>query len=261
MQHPKQAATVHVETLDGELCIYDWQRMEVHNLNPTAARVWELCDGQTTPQQMATQLPGDLTPAQAEELVWLSLKRLEKAHLLENKVVQPAGRQVYTRREMLKGLGVAAVMLPVVSSIVAPGPAAAQSGGGGGTCPGLPIVRSTVATNITSTADETGTFYPFATPITAAEIAACGITQITVSWTGSPPTNTGAPIDCAVVQLAQSLALQARAAVGIDRDEASPVTGTSSNYWSDNEPYNGVRIGTSSFGGNWTVGQVTITLS
>lgn len=93
MQYPKQSSTVHVETLDGELCLYDWQRMKVHNLNPTAARVWELCDGQTTPQQMAAQLHGDLTPAQAEELVWLTLKRLEQAHLLENKVVQPGGRR------------------------------------------------------------------------------------------------------------------------------------------------------------------------
>ncbi len=38
MQHPKKIETVHVETLEGELCIYDWQRMEVHNLNPTHRR-------------------------------------------------------------------------------------------------------------------------------------------------------------------------------------------------------------------------------
>jgi hypothetical protein len=89
--------------------------------------VWQLCDGQTTPQEMAAQLHGDLTPAQAEELVWLTLKRLEKAHLLENDVVKPAGRKVMTRRELLKGLGVTAVMLPVVASITAPSPVAAQS--------------------------------------------------------------------------------------------------------------------------------------
>jgi len=131
MQHPKRIETVHAETLEGELCLYDWQRLEVHNLNPTAARVWELCDGQTTPQEMAAQLHGDLTPAQAEELVWLALKRLEKANLLDerNKVVQPAGpqREVYSRREMLTKLGVAAIMLPVVSTIVAPSPVEAQS--------------------------------------------------------------------------------------------------------------------------------------
>ena len=43
MQQPQKIETVHVETLDGELCIYDWQGMEVHSLNPTAATVWQLC--------------------------------------------------------------------------------------------------------------------------------------------------------------------------------------------------------------------------
>ncbi len=76
---------------------------------------------------MAQHLKGDVTPAQAEELVWLTLQRLEKANLLEHKVVKPAGRKVYTRRGMLTKLGMAAVMLPVVSSIVAPGPVEAQS--------------------------------------------------------------------------------------------------------------------------------------
>jgi hypothetical protein len=109
------------------LCLYNWQRLEVHNLNPTAAKVWQLCDGQTSPQQMAHQLKGDLTLTQAEELVWLTLKRLEQAHLLADKVVKPAGRKVYTRREMLKGLGVTAALLPVISTIVAPGPIEAQS--------------------------------------------------------------------------------------------------------------------------------------
>jgi hypothetical protein len=56
MPHPKKIETVHVEKLDKELCIYDWQRMEVHNLNPTAAKVSELCDGQTSPAQMAEKL-------------------------------------------------------------------------------------------------------------------------------------------------------------------------------------------------------------
>lgn len=127
MSHPKKIETVHVETLEGELCLYDWQRMKVHNLNPTAATVWQLCDGQTSPQQIAQHLKGDLTPAQAEELVWLTLARLERANLLQAAVVKPAGHKVISRREMLKGLGLAAAMLPVVTSIVAPGPVEAQS--------------------------------------------------------------------------------------------------------------------------------------
>ncbi len=83
MMHPKKIETVHVETQDDELCIYDWLRMEVHNLNPVASVVWDMCDGQTTPQQIARRLKGNLNPTLAEKVVWLSLKRLKKANLLD----------------------------------------------------------------------------------------------------------------------------------------------------------------------------------
>ena len=154
MQYPKKIETVHVETLEGELCLYDWQRMEVHNLNLTAATVWQLCDGQTSPAQMATQLKGDLTPEQAEELVWLTLKRLEKANLLQEAVVPPARRKGLTRREVLKGLGVTAALLPVIHSIVAPDPVEAQS----------PVPTATITPMATAAATATATATPTATP-------------------------------------------------------------------------------------------------
>ena len=69
MPTPKRAETVHVEQLGDELCIYDWQRKEVHALNPTAARVWQQCDGQTSPQQIAAALAAELNVPNAEELV------------------------------------------------------------------------------------------------------------------------------------------------------------------------------------------------
>jgi hypothetical protein len=89
--------------------------------------VWALCDGQTSPAQMAEKLQAELNTPHAEELVWLTLARLEKAHLLQSEGVNPAGHKLVTRRELLVKLGVAAALLPVVHSIVAPGPVAAQS--------------------------------------------------------------------------------------------------------------------------------------
>ena len=126
MTNPKQSQTVHIESLGEELSIYDWQRSQMHSLNPTAAAVWEMCDGHTSPDQMTAQLGGKLTTeldeTQAEALVWKSLDALGKAHLLENEVVEPAGM---TRRKFVQ-LG-AAVALPVIVSMVAPYPVAAQS--------------------------------------------------------------------------------------------------------------------------------------
>ncbi len=132
MAYPKQLSTVHVETLNDELCIYDWQSKQVHALNPTAAKVWQLCDGQTSPAQMATllstQLGVKLDPIQTNALVWKSLKELEKAHLLEGEVAQPAGQTLLSRRQMLK-MGLAVALLPVISSILAPTAVEAQSPG------------------------------------------------------------------------------------------------------------------------------------
>ncbi len=135
MQYPTQIKTIHAEVLDGELCIYDWQRSKVHNLNPTAALIWQMCDGKTSPEQMAGQLQAELgTVTHAEELVWFSLKELQKARLISmpgQRPVAPAQAVVpdkgLSRRQLLKGLGVTAALLPVVSSIVAPGPVDAQS--------------------------------------------------------------------------------------------------------------------------------------
>jgi hypothetical protein len=101
--------------------------MEVHNLNAIAADVWQLCDGQTSPTQMAEKLQAVWNTPHAEELVWLTLARLEKANLLQDKVVSLAGARKISRRDLLKGLGVAVALLPVISSIVAPGPVEAES--------------------------------------------------------------------------------------------------------------------------------------
>src|SRR5689334_17995270 len=126
MPTPKRAETVHVEQLGDELCIYDWQRKEVHALNSTAARVWQQCDGQTSPEQIAATLAAELNVPNAEELVWLTLSKLEKAELLAEDVVKPTRRHVLPRREFLR-LGIAAALLPIVHSIVAPAPVEAQS--------------------------------------------------------------------------------------------------------------------------------------
>jgi hypothetical protein len=128
MPYPKQAASTHVEQLGSELCIYNWQRKEVHALNPTAARVWQQCDGQTSLIQIAAMLQNELQvpDTEAQELAWLTLAQLEKAHLLDADVVKPAHRNVLPRRAFLK-LGIAAALLPMVHSIVAPTAVAAQS--------------------------------------------------------------------------------------------------------------------------------------
>ena len=47
MNYPRQTPHVHIQAIGDELCVYDWQRRRVHALNPTAALVWQHCDGAT----------------------------------------------------------------------------------------------------------------------------------------------------------------------------------------------------------------------
>lgn len=126
---PRKIQTIHVEELENELCVYDWQRKEVHNLNRTAALVWELCDGHTSPTQMAATLRAEFDTPYAEDVVWMALQELEQAHLLESTDIQPVDRSLMSRRTLIKRMGVAAALLPVVVSIVTPGPVQAQTPG------------------------------------------------------------------------------------------------------------------------------------
>ena len=53
---PRRSTTVQTETIDDDLCVYDWARHEVHTLNATATRVWQLCDGRHTVGEIAARL-------------------------------------------------------------------------------------------------------------------------------------------------------------------------------------------------------------
>src|SRR4051812_9076998 len=77
------------EMPDGELMIYDTERHQGHSLNRMAALVWRHCAGQTSVEEMAAALRQQDLPA-SEDVVWLALDRLERAHLLQERLVHPA---------------------------------------------------------------------------------------------------------------------------------------------------------------------------
>ncbi len=127
MKNPtaRQDDIVVQDVLD-EMVIYDLKRDKVHLLNPTVTFVWQQCNGQHSPDELASLLQQELQPPQPETLVWLTLEQLEKAHLLTGKVINN-GHKTITRRQMLKMAGVGIALLPVVKTIVAPTVAQAVS--------------------------------------------------------------------------------------------------------------------------------------
>ena len=135
-----------VDELPDEVLVYDLDRHKAHCLNGTTALVWRRCDGQTAPSEIARQLKNDLNQAFNEELVWLALSQLEKVHLLEEPIVVPKQMAGLSRREMVRALGIGAVVaVPLITSIVSPTPVQAVTcvpkGGNCTTtaqcCPGL----------------------------------------------------------------------------------------------------------------------------
>ena len=116
------------EVLD-ELLVYDLQRHQLHALNPTAAWVWQQLDGQTDTQELSRHL-GQQFPelaGQAEHLLWATLQRLDEKHLLAQRMPEQIPPHLETRRTMLKRMGLALALLPVVTTLAAPPAAQAQT--------------------------------------------------------------------------------------------------------------------------------------
>jgi hypothetical protein len=117
-----------VKEVSGELLVYDLDRDRAHCLNETAALVWKYCDGRRDAKTIASLLAADLDAPVDEKIVWYALSQLGKDNLLEQKTTPPAHFGGMNRRDMMRALGIAAVVaVPVVTSIVAPTPAQAAT--------------------------------------------------------------------------------------------------------------------------------------
>jgi glycine/D-amino acid oxidase-like deaminating enzyme len=116
---------------DDELLVYDYDRNVATSLNAGAAGVWDRCDGHTSPAAIAEALSKG-APASGkvvdERAVWVAVDKLSRASLLEVPItIPPSVLGASSRRELLRGLGLAAAAVPVVMSITAPTPAAAAT--------------------------------------------------------------------------------------------------------------------------------------
>ncbi len=118
-----------VQNLPDETLIYDLERDRAHCLNQSAAFVWRHCDGRSSAREIARAFRDKIKQPVDERLVWLAIDQLARNHLLKESPVLPPGVAGMNRREVVRALGLtAAVVIPVVASIVAPMPAQAATG-------------------------------------------------------------------------------------------------------------------------------------
>ena len=109
-----------VKEADGETLVYDLTTDKAHCLNDTATRVWKNCDGRKTVSEISATLSAEANTEVKDEVVWLALDQLEKFKLLEEAPVRPGFLAGMTRRQMVAQLGIAAIAIPSIVSIVSP---------------------------------------------------------------------------------------------------------------------------------------------
>ncbi len=119
-----------VQELDTEVMVYDETAARAHCLNATAAMVWRYCDGNTTVAAMAARLGADAGAPVDDDIVLLALSELGDRGLLERPVRGHVGGAVSRRQALVRLGATAGILLPMITSLVAPTSAAAQSGGG-----------------------------------------------------------------------------------------------------------------------------------
>jgi hypothetical protein len=113
-----------VRHLGNEVLVYDEQSNKAHCLNDLAGRVWQKCDGKTPVAEIARELTTETGTPVNEDLIWLAVRRLDKAGLLKQKKMPPVS---VSRRMAIRTLSTSLLALPAVVSILMPTTAEAAS--------------------------------------------------------------------------------------------------------------------------------------
>lgn len=109
-----------VKELPDETLVYDLETDEAHCLNATATHVWKCCDGRTGVSDIAISLGNETQTPVDDRIVWLALDELEKLKLLDRVPLKSVELAGLNRRQVMRTLGVGAIALPFIISIVAP---------------------------------------------------------------------------------------------------------------------------------------------
>jgi hypothetical protein len=109
-----------VHEFSDEVVIYDLESNQAHCLNHTSGFIWRNCDGRTSVAKLAKMLGDQVHTSVDEEVVWLALDQLASFDLLQERISLPFGMTKISRRQVVRTLGAAALLAPLVTSIVAP---------------------------------------------------------------------------------------------------------------------------------------------
>lgn len=127
-----RSSEIVVQDANGETLVYDLRTNKAICLNETSVLIWQNCNGQQTPAEIAEKLEKKFGYKVDEDLVWLALNQLNEENLLEGAEL-PNKFSGVSRREVIKRIGFGSMIaLPIIASITAP-PVYAQA-----SCPSPP---------------------------------------------------------------------------------------------------------------------------
>jgi PqqD family protein of HPr-rel-A system len=97
---PKVRPELSLVQIDGEAVLYDPENIDLHHLNPSAALIFQLCDGSGTVKELAQDiadelgLPHDETLRQVRRVV----KSFKYSGILTGKRPLPPARHTHTHQ-------------------------------------------------------------------------------------------------------------------------------------------------------------------
>lgn len=119
---------ISIQRIGTETLVYDERRHLAFCLNESSSAIWYLANGNRSITQITAAASLELKTSVSEELVSFAIAELQRDGLVQATPIEQAGKTI-SRRAMLQRLGVGgAMLLPVVSAIIAP--TAAQAYGG-----------------------------------------------------------------------------------------------------------------------------------
>ncbi len=116
-----------VNKLPNELLIYDLENNRAYCLNETAQAIMEQCDGKTTILEATQSIGRQLKTKMTEEMIWFTIDQLKNAKLIDQYTEIPIDTSGITRRSLLRSATALGISIPLITSLVAPIAANAQS--------------------------------------------------------------------------------------------------------------------------------------
>jgi hypothetical protein len=112
-----RTSNIAVQEAAGETLIYDNEAQQAYCLNETASYIWKNCDGSKSVSDISKLVSKKFDVAYNEDFVWLAIDQLKKDSLLENSNDVTTRFDGLSRREIIKRVGLAVAVFPIVASM------------------------------------------------------------------------------------------------------------------------------------------------